>query len=63
MNKCPKCGCPFIRTDINRTADMPHPWKDKDGKWYNGIAQEDRKHTCTACGHTEEEHFKRGKKE
>ncbi len=46
---CPKCGSPYFTGHGYSTADAHKAWKDADGTWYRGPANEYMEYTCDGC--------------
>jgi len=61
--KCPECGCPFFNLTSFITADNFQAWKDTDGTWYCGPAQQTDTRRCASCGKTQVLKYKKGKLE
>lgn len=61
--ECPKCGCPHWHQHGTRTADGHSAWKDADGTWYNGPAEESTRRACAHCGWSQQIVRERGKLE
>lgn len=58
---CPKCTCPVFEDSSIRTAEVYSAWKDTDGTWYNGPAEERTTHQCLNCGWLQRILRRRGK--
>ena len=61
--ECPKCGCPFWTQTGTATADAYGAWKDAEGNWYYGPAEESTVRSCNHCGWSQRIEKRRGKME